>query len=158
MRAEIRLLAVYASCVVGSAYATGHGALVLTEPTPATDSDVVVSAGHLSDDPLIQGKIIAALARFDAASVSDLKAREVWSKQDELVGAVDSIAVSRSTGELVVVIALEGLALANLKEVAVPLRQALPKDRFRVLVPYTRAELQAMRDVDPWDNDLDPLG
>ena len=157
MRTESCLLVIYTTCMVGSAFATGHGALVLTDPAPPLAKDELVTAAHLSDDPLIQGKIIAALARFGAETIKELEAREVWSKQGEAVGAIDSIAVSRKSSELFVIIALEGVSIANLKEVAVPLRQVLPEDRLRVLVPYTKAELQAMDDVDPWDNDLDKL-
>ncbi|MEE4185609.1 MAG: PRC-barrel domain-containing protein [Gammaproteobacteria bacterium] len=158
MRTESCLLLIAAMCMAGSAIATGHGALVLTDPAPRRASEALVTAGHLADDPLIQGKIIAALARFDATSVDDLEGREVRSEQGEAIGAVNSVAVSRDSSELFLVVALEGISIANLREVAVPLRQALPSDQSRVLVPYTKAEMQEMPDVDPWDNDLDELG
>ena len=45
-----------------------------------------------------------------------------------------------------------------MKEVALPLREVLPKDRLRVMVPYTKTELQAMEDIDLPGSELDALG
>ena len=141
----------------GSTLATGHGALVLTDPMSRLGYQQLLSEGHLADDPLIQGKVIAALARLNAQSIEELESREVISSQGEEIGGIDSISVSQETGGLFAIIALDGISVANMKEIAVPLRQVVPDGRFRVIVPYSKAELQEMQDVDPWDNDLDDL-
>lgn len=158
MRREALLLLLYSAFVVSSALATGHGALVMTDPLPRFERGDLVTAGHLADDPLIQAKVIAALARFEAETIEELESREVVSSLDREMGDIEAIAVSQTSSELIAIVSLDGFGLANMKEVALPLREVLPKDRFRVMVPYTKTELQAMEDIDLPGSELDALG
>jgi hypothetical protein len=85
--------------------------------------------------------------------VSDLNELEDWkiTNAGTELGEIDRIGVDRATGEVLAVVALEGVVGVNMKEVAIPLTSLEKAGEETLSSNLSKEELQKQRDIDPWD-------
>lgn len=93
---------------------------------------------------------LQAATAFGVSDLSDIEDWKITSGGEEL-GEVDRIGVDRATGELLAVVALEGVVGVNMKEVAVPLKSLTKAGDESLSTSLTKDQLQQKRDIDPWD-------
>jgi Ni/Co efflux regulator RcnB len=87
---------------------------------------------------------------FGVSELNDIEDWEIKNGSEEL-GSIDRLGVDRNTGELLAVVGLEGVVGVNMKEVAVPLSKLTKAGDETLSTDLTKDELQAKRDIDPWD-------
>jgi hypothetical protein len=84
------------------------------------------------------------------SELNDIENWKVTSGGTEL-GEIDRLGVDRATGEILAVVALSGVVGANMKEVAVPLKNLTKAADETLSTDLSKDELQKERDIDPWD-------
>jgi PRC-barrel domain len=124
----------------------------MTYESQPTDAQKMESAMDQHADMAKKG-IEDAHTMATTFGVSELNDIENWKVTNggQEIGEIDRIGVDRATGELLAVVGLKGVVGVNMKEVGVPLKRLAKAGDETLSTDLTKDELQAQRDIDPWD-------
>lgn len=136
--------------LAGSAMAAGPANSGTATTTTTTSSSQTKSTASNKDsvDPAMANE---QARRLGVEQLKDLENDSLVDSQGKVIGEVDRLGRDSASGDILLVIGLDGITEENMKEVAILIQDVTKIGEDRLQTTLTKTELQQKRDIDPWD-------